>query len=287
MGHQYRNFQHDCPEPHRVQEIINLYCSVLFFKKTSEIKACEVTGRIIKEHILRAGIACIDAPVLWAGMPIIYCCIELETWIGTLPCAHDNFLPEITSPYRSRMPAGCPLFKLPQLVVFNSFHEGVGHPHGIIRVLSCNGLVCFRFIMGIVFVKVKRGVSLIHQRKHPDDISHRNTTAHGVLDKGVQLFVLVTVTAVFNRFIDNRFKEPGADFGSRHQCSNLVLFPCLPLDKLFDVGMIYVDNNHLCCPSSRPPRFDSSCSGIKNLQEAHQPGRTPPAAKFFPGRTKV
>ena len=64
-------------------------------KKLREIERGEIAGRIVEEHVFRAGIRCIDAPILRTGMPLIDRRIVLRAWIGANPGGPSNPVPEI------------------------------------------------------------------------------------------------------------------------------------------------------------------------------------------------
>ena len=234
-----------------MKQIINFYRPLLFIKKAPEIQAGKVTCGIIKEHVLRTGVTGIDTAAFRTGVPVIDRCIELQAGIGALPGTHHDLIPKVTGSDRACMSACCPLFQLPQFIIFNSFHERIGDSDGIVRVLTGHRLIRFRFIMSVVLIEVERCKSLIHKRKYPDDIIHRNTSTNSVFDQNVQLFILVPVTAVINSLIDNCLEKPRADSGARYQRRNLVFLPGFPLYKLFYIGMINIDDNHLGSPPRR------------------------------------
>ena len=101
-----------------------------------KVKAGQIAGRIVKEHIFRTGIARVDASAFRAGMPFVDGGIELQTGVGALPRTEQNFLPQVTRLDHSCRLAGCPLTQVPDIVICYRFHELIGHPDGIVRILA-------------------------------------------------------------------------------------------------------------------------------------------------------
>ena len=77
MSHQDRNFKHDGPEARSMLQLLHLHPARSLINKMYQVEAGQIAGRIVKEHILRTGIARVDASALRAGMPFIDGGIEL------------------------------------------------------------------------------------------------------------------------------------------------------------------------------------------------------------------
>ena len=145
--------------------------------KMNQVKTGEIAGRIVKEHVFRTWITCIDTPAFRAGVPFVDGSIELQTGIRAFPGTEQNFFPKVAGIDCFCNFARCALTQLPEIVVFNRLHELVGHTDGIVGILAANSMVCLRFIIGVVLFKIKRGVSLFDQSQHTNDIAHRYSPA--------------------------------------------------------------------------------------------------------------
>ena len=96
-------------------------------------------------------------------MPFVDGGIELQTGVSTFPGTEQDFFPQVARFDTSDTFAGCALTERPEIVVFNCLHELVGHPDSIIGVLASNSMICFRLVIRVVFIKIKRCVTLFNK----------------------------------------------------------------------------------------------------------------------------
>ncbi len=79
------------------------------------------------------------------------------------------------------------------------------------------------------------------------------------------------------------FKDARAD----HEIGYLAFLPNLPIDELFDIRMIRIENNHFCCATRCAARFNGAGSAIENLEKRHEAARRAAARKLFTGGAKL
>ena len=101
LGHHHRDFQRNRPQPHRMLECRYIKIAVVL-AKGQKVDRCQITSRVIKEHIFRAGIGGPDRPCGRAGMPIVDRGVILQPRIGTGPSGGAYLLPQISGLYGAR-----------------------------------------------------------------------------------------------------------------------------------------------------------------------------------------
>ncbi len=69
--------------------------------------------------------------------------------------------------------------------------------------------------------------------------------------------------------------------GTGDQRGHLLLFDHLPVDELFDIGVIHVADHHLGRAARGAARFDRPCGTVADFQEAHQARGFTTARKLF------
>jgi hypothetical protein len=92
----------------------------------------------------------------------------------------------------------------------------------------------------------------------------------GALDQSMKLGIDRCIRSVDVRLIDNGLKKGRADLRSGYQCRDLLLFTSLPLNELFDVGMVDVNDDHLGSTTRCAATLDSACRSVEDLQEGHE-----------------
>ncbi len=68
----------------------------------------------------------------------------------------------------------------------------------------------------------------------------------------------------------DRVQMMGVQFGTRDQGGNLLLFDHFPINEVFDIRVIDIDNHHLRCTSCRAAGLDRARGLVPDFQEAHQ-----------------
>ena len=121
----------------------------VFLQELHQIQRRQVAGRIIEEHVLRAGVRGVDAVGIGRGVPIVDRRVVLNAWICAGPSGFRHHLPE-----RARLislhdlvlvgpSAGRPL-----LAPLHGTHELIGHAHGVVGVLTRDRAIGFAIEVG-------------------------------------------------------------------------------------------------------------------------------------------
>ena len=101
-----------------------------------EVDRRQIARRVVQEHVLRAGIARIDATGLRARVPVVDRRIELHPGIAAHPRAlrdHPHQVARLVGVHDLAVPDG---LRLPLAIVQHGAHEIVGHAHAVIGVLE-------------------------------------------------------------------------------------------------------------------------------------------------------
>src|SRR5207244_2096327 len=100
-------------------------------KKFSKIQRGKVTGRVIKEHVLAAGIRSSDTAAFRAGMPLINGAVVLKSWVGAAPGGSSNFIPQFFGCHRFYGLTILTRRQVPVAVCFQNFEKRIGNANGV------------------------------------------------------------------------------------------------------------------------------------------------------------
>ena len=102
----------------------------------NQVERGEVTGRIVKEHIFRAGVRRCNRPAFRTGIPGINGVVILHAWIRRRPGGFSNFMPEITRADILGHRAICAAYEIPRLVILDGGKESICNANSVIGVLA-------------------------------------------------------------------------------------------------------------------------------------------------------
>ncbi len=151
LGHENGNFEHDGPESNRMAIGLQRECSLFCVEELQQIDRCKIACRVIEEHVFAAGIARTDRSIRRTCVPVVNRRIVLHARIRTAPGCRINLLPQIPCGERlrrKRFPSLLDGFlklrtpvQVPLPILLHRFKKPMGDAHGIIGILSRNGLV--------------------------------------------------------------------------------------------------------------------------------------------------
>ncbi len=101
-----------------------------------QVQARQIAGRVVEEHVLAAGIRCVDAAAGGAGVPVVDRRVVLDAGIAADPGRLRHLAEEVARPDGLDRLAAQHGARLPRAVLLDRPHEGVGHAHGVVRVLE-------------------------------------------------------------------------------------------------------------------------------------------------------
>jgi len=145
----------------------------------------------------------------------------------------------------------------PIAVLLDRAQKIVAQAHGIVRVLAGDGQIGFRIPIGRERFEIDLGLALAGQLDDFLDGGVGDESAPGELDFFFQRRILFRVEAVIARPLaidagaQNRLQGLLQNFRAGHEGRDLAFLLHLPVDKILDVGMIGIDNDHFrgapCC----------------------------------------
>ena len=122
----------------------------------AQVQAGQVASTVVEEHILRAGIAGIDAVGVGAGVPSVDDRVKLHARIATLMRSVSNLPPQVARLIRIDDRAGSHRLGLPLTVMHHRFHKGISHAHRVIGVLEEDRVVGLAVELAVVASVDKR-----------------------------------------------------------------------------------------------------------------------------------
>ncbi len=126
----------------------------------AEVQRGQVAGRVIQEHVFRAGVARVDGAVFRAGVPVVDGGVELDAGIRAGPGGAVHLRPEVLGAELLRGLAVDAALQLPVAVHFQGAHEGIGHAHRVVGVHAAHGVVGLSVPGGVVALQVPGEVAL-------------------------------------------------------------------------------------------------------------------------------
>ena len=259
----------------------------VFLAEGHQVQRGQIAGRVVQEHILRAGVRRVDPPRLRAGVPLVDRAVELHARIGAGPGRVGDIVPQVARldglGHRSvnavdQVPVASGLHRLDELV---------GHAHGIVGVLAGNCQVGFRIPVGIEGREIDRGIALAGIFDDLLNIGFRHRSLARPDHRRLQGAVFARVEAVVLgqrrgvRAVAGRHhlvQMIAAELRSRDKGGDLLLFDDFPVDVFRDVRMVDIHRHHLGGAAGRAAGLDGAGGAVADLQEAHQAGR-PAAAR--------
>ena len=134
-----------------------------------QVQRRQVAGRIVQEHVLRAGVRGVDARRVLAGVPAVHGGVELHAGIAALVRGFGDFVHQVARLVTILGLAADHGLGPPVAVLGDGFHELIGHAHGIVGVLEKDRAVGLAIERGIVAGFHQRVGLLLFFRFAPDE----------------------------------------------------------------------------------------------------------------------
>ena len=130
-------------------------------------------------------------------------------------------------------------------------------------------------------MKHEMGIAFLGIGKDPLDIGLRHvglpSRADGFLERtvafGVEFNRIRTIGVLLMTGFQDGVQLTGADPGPGHHRGHLLFFDHLPVDELFNIGMVQVQTHHFGGPPGGAAGFDCTRRPVSDPEEGHQPGR--------------
>ena len=293
LRHENRDFQNHGPQANAVLVSGHIKLCGIRIAELQEIERGKVTGRVIKEHVFRAGVRCADFARCGAGVPVIDGGVILNAGIGRGPCGLANLVPKIARLQGLGDLVGHAGIQVPRTIGFNGAQELVGHTHRVVGVLAGNRAVGFAIPIGVIGIEFELRVALLGKLHDALDVIVRHHVAAGIFHRALEGRVLFNLEAVIaGAFAIHAGLHDDAemlldDLGAGDECCNLLLLLHLPIDVFFDIGMIDINDNHLGRTARGAARLDGACCTVTDLEEAHQARGFATAREFFAFATEM
>ena len=214
---------------------------------------------------------------------------------GSAHCqaASGDLLPEVARLDAFDDVAGRARRQQPVVVAVERVEEAVGQAHGVVGVLAGDRDVGFGIPGRIVLLDLQARIALarvverVLRRARRDAGIDRvaNCVAQRCIERGIEPCLIGNARVVRGR--DDRVELLLEDARANDEIGDLALLAHLPIDELFDVGVIGVEDDHLRSPPRRAARFDRAGRTIEDLEERHQSARGAAAGQFFSGSAKL
>ena len=187
-----------------------------------------------------------------------------------------DVFPQLAGLDRFRDLAVCTADQFPICVFTDSFQERIGYTDRVVRVLAGNRCVSFRIPVGVVCGELDRGVALTRIVQNALDIRLGDRNLFRGADRLLQAVVDLGVIGIgFGAIpatdrIEHTVQHLLVHFRASYDGRNLLLFLDLPVDELFDIGVIRVTDHHLGRAARCAAGLDRASCAVTDLQEAHQ-----------------
>ena len=212
-------------------------------------------------------------------MPFVDRGVELDARISTRPCGVTDIVPKVTRLEGLGDFAVFALDQVPVAVVEHRLQEVVGDTNRVVGVLARHRDVSVGVPIGIVFFELDLGVALFSELNHALHIVFRDHRFPRLADFDLQNIVLLRVILVgvaqlaVDAGLHDGVQMHVGKFRAGDQGRDLLLFDDLPVNEIFDVRVIDVDDDHLRSPTRGAARLDGAGSTVADFQEAHQARR--------------
>ena len=140
--HQHADFKHDRPEFNRVLVAFDIKASRLRVVELDQVDRREIARGVVEEHVLRAGIARVDASAFWAGVPRVDRAVVLHARISATPRREVDLVPKFVRRNGLGHRAINATHEVPVTVAIKRIEEAVGDTHRVVRVLTTHRRVC-------------------------------------------------------------------------------------------------------------------------------------------------
>ncbi len=210
--------------------------------------------------------------------------MELDARIGAGPRRKGNLLPQLARLHALVQFLVFAARQVPIGVFGNGAQKTVRHPHGVVRVLAGHRHIGFGIPIGVVGAKIDAVIALLGEGDDALDVIVGNVGLARGFDFALQRRVEGRIEAIIARALaiaarpDDGVQMFLSKLGAGDQRRHLLLLDDLPIDEIFDIGVIDVDDHHLGGAARGAARFDGARRAVADLQKAHQ-ARGLPAAR--------
>ncbi len=285
LRHHHADLQRHGPQTRSMHVIFDLKNAVL--EESQQVHRRQVAGRVVKEHIFRTGVRAADRTVFGASVPVVHRVVVLDPRIGAGPCGMADLIPKIAGPDGFHHTVLGAADQFPIGVLFHCLEEGIGDPDRVVGVLTRNRIVRLRVPIGVIGREFDAGVALFGIVQHALDVGLGDRDLFGLPDRGLQLVVLCGVIGIrlgtvpcldrVEQQVQLLLMHLGAGDDARH----LLLFEYLPVDEIFDIGVVGVDDYHLGRATGGAAGFDGTSGAVPDLEEPHQTRRLAAARQLL------
>ena len=278
LRHHHRDFQHDGPQTYGMLEARDVEGTGLDIAEAQQVQRSQVAGRIVEEHVFRAGVRRPDLARGRAGVPVVDGRMELDAGIGRGPGGIADLVPEFPCLEGLGHLAIEARGEVPVAIGLDGAQEFVGDAHRIVGVLAGNGAIGLAVPVGVVGIEGDLGIALARELDDALDEVVGHQCLAGVLDGALEGGILLDLVAVAagTLAVHAGLHDSGQvlldDLRAGDEGGDLLLFLHLPVDIVFDVRMIDVDHHHLGGAACGAAGLDGARRAVADLEETHQSG---------------
>ena len=274
LRHHHADLQRHGPQPCGMHVVFNLELAVLV--EGQQVHGCQIAGRVIQEHVFRAGVRPTDRAIFRAGVPVIDRVMVLDAWIGAGPCGVTDIFPQIACLDRLRDRSVGAADQFPIGVILDGFQESIGDTDRVVRVLARHRCISLGIPVGVIGREFDRPITLLGVVQHTFDIGFRDHDLLRAADRVLQLRVLGRINGVFRAAVPCLDRgEDGVQLllvhlGAGNDAGNLLLLFHLPVDVFLNIGVVGIDDHHLGRAARGAARLDRASGTVTDFQKAHK-----------------
>ena len=140
-GHEHRDLEDHGPHVDRMRVVLDVEGAVLAVVELQQVDRRQVAGGVVEEHVLAAGVGCVDASRLRAGVPLVDGGVVLDAGVGAVPRCGADLVPEVAGGDRLGDVAVGPTDEVPLGIGVHGAEELAGQTDRVVGVLTGDRLV--------------------------------------------------------------------------------------------------------------------------------------------------
>ena len=257
---------------------VRLRIELAVVEERQQVHRRKVTGRVVQEHVLRTGVRAADWAVFGACVPRVDRIVVLDAGISTGPSGVADGFPQIARFDCLGDFAVSPVDQVPIRIGLNSLEERISHTNRVVGVLARDRVIGFGVPICVIGREFDAVVALLCVIQHALDVCFWNCAFFRITDRGLEARVFGWIDGIFKcpvpRFNrrENFVELTLMHLGPGDDGCNFLLLQHLPVDVLFYIGVVGINDHHLSRATCGAAGFDGTGCTVTNFQKAHQAG---------------
>ncbi len=219
--------------------------------ESHQVQGGQVTGRIVQEHVFRAGIRGADVAALRASVPIVNGGVVLHARIGAGPSRLGNLAPKVAGLDGTGGFAVGSADQIPIAVVFNRAQEIFCDANRVVGVLARDRQIGVAVPIGVIGGEFDLFKALLGKSDNALDSVVGHLVLARSFDGFLQLRIILRIEAIHIGAVNagtnghDGVQVLGEDLRTGDQRGDLLFLNDFPVDVVFDIGVIDIQRDHL------------------------------------------